>query len=163
MRRPNKALLIDSAACEIRPVTYTGLEGLKELVGGYIEILPAQLPNGQVIFVDEEGLFKPQRHFFMFKGYDQPIAGNGVLVGREINDRGDTAVPSITPKALAPFIRWLTRVQVDAWAKANASEPFATITMIDPDGTMGEPEIIARVGSLFRDMPRPRDEEEDKP
>jgi hypothetical protein len=40
-----------------------------------------ELPNRDVIFVDDEGLLKEPRYFFTIKGYPQPLAGKGLVLG----------------------------------------------------------------------------------
>lgn len=85
--------LIDSTKGEVDPVTFADLTGLQKLVGGYIEAA-FQWPNGDVLYVDEDGLLKaPTRFFTIAERDDQPFAGNGVLVGREIDDTDTTAPP----------------------------------------------------------------------
>jgi hypothetical protein len=157
-----KAILIDSAAREIREVEYKDSTHLRELVGGWIERVSLGLPNGDELFVDEEGMFKPQSAFFMIHGHYMPIAGNGVIVGPEVYDEDGEYVrtdpPGCSPRSLAQFVRFMDRVQFDAWTKANASEPAVTFSTIAPDGSL-ETEIITRVGTLFGDVPRPLDEE----
>jgi hypothetical protein len=158
-----KAMLIDSAAREIREVEYSTTADLQRFVGGWIEAVYLGLPNGDVLYVDEEGMFKPQTSFFMIHGHAAPIAGNGVIVGPEVHDRDGEYVrtdpPGCSPRSLAQFVRFLDRVQFDAWGKANASEPAITFSTINPDGTLDEPEVLQRMGSLFRNVPRPKDEE----
>ena len=160
-----KAILIDSKAREIREVSYSRGEDLRGFVGGFIQAVPVRLPNGDTLYVDEEGLFKPQTSFFMFHGHAAPLAGNGVIVGPEIDDEDAeegyrTEAPGCSPRSLARFVRFMDRDQFDAWGKANASEPACTFTTINDDGTLGETEILLRFGSLFADVPRPKDEGE---
>src|SRR3954453_16372771 len=148
-----KAILIDSAAKEIREVYYSRLADLQRFVGGSIESVPLDLPKGDTLYVDDEGLFKPQTSFFLIHGHAAPVAGNGVIVGREIDDEDAeegyrTEAPGCSPRSLARFIRFMDRDQFDAWGKANASEPACTFTTINADGTLGTTEVIERFGSL---------------
>ena len=159
-----KAILIDSKAREIRAVEFNTLEDLRGFVGGWIERVPVELPNGDTLYCDEEGMFKPQSAFFRIETHPMPIAGNGVIVGPEIEDedaregyRNDP--PGCSPRSLAQYIRFMDRDQFDAWTKANASEPAISFTSFDADGTP-HTEVIQRVGSLFGDVPRPKDEGE---
>lgn len=155
-----KALLIDSAAREIRAVEYEDYKDLQRFVGGLISTARSW-DTGDVLFVDDEGLFKAQRHFFRIKGYEQPLPGNGVVVGPErYDDDGEylgTDEPRISPGALKAEVRFLSREQADAWAKGNASEPSATVTFIGDDGKP-HTEVISRYGELFGDMPQPEGE-----
>jgi hypothetical protein len=86
---------------------------LRDLIGGYIEGA-YHWPNGDVLFVDEEGLLKPWRGGFLFalRADEQPLAGNGVVVGREIEGRGyvggyTTLAPTITVAELRRLVLFL--------------------------------------------------------
>lgn len=158
-----KAILIDSEKRELREVEYDhgskpGAVTLQMLIGGYIESAWSW-ENGDVLWVDEEGLFKPQSHFFRFtpRGDGQPLAGNGVLIGREEEDDSPdgyhTEPPTITIEELRPLVQFLTREQAEAWAKGNASEPAVTVYFPGEDGTT-EATVIERYGHLFDQMPK---------
>lgn len=47
-----------------------------------------QIENDDAIFVDDEGLLKDPKHFFVWRGYPQPLAGKGLILGT--NDEGDS-------------------------------------------------------------------------
>ena len=83
-----KALLIDVAARAVREVTWEKISDLHDLIGGYLTIGWQWHETGDVLFVDDEGLLRPQAHFFRFalRTDGQPLAGNGVIVGRELHD-----------------------------------------------------------------------------
>ena len=129
MKQP--AILIDSAAQEIRAVEYEGLDDMRRLIGGGIDSA-CRWPNGDVLYVDDEGLLKPQTGFFMIEGVDQPLPGNGLLVGKEVEDFGSgkwwTEAPTITIEELRALVSFRTREQVEAWGKAHASEPAIAFT-----------------------------------
>lgn len=58
------------------------------------------------IFVDGDGLLKDPRYFFKFKGYPQPLAGRGLILG--IRRDGESASASIAidiVKSKVSFIR----------------------------------------------------------
>ncbi|HTB46258.1 MAG TPA: DUF3846 domain-containing protein [Acetobacteraceae bacterium] len=153
-----KAILIDASARRFRPVEYAALPDLQRLVGGYIEAVPVALKD-DTLYVDEEGLKKPQSAFFAVEGYPQPLAGTGVLVGHELfDDEGDflgTADPSMTIEALRGLIRFFTRSQVDAWGKANASDTASAVTIIRR-GSHVSHEVLQRYGSVIESIPRPK-------
>ena len=157
-----KALLIDAAKREIREVEYESTEAkgttLQQHIGGDIETAYSW-ENGDILFCDEEGLFKPQMHFFRIgERPDQPFAGHGIVVGAERYDsEGEylgTNDPTITPEALRATVEFRSRDQVEAWAKANASEPAGAIYTVGNDGTI-EVEVLAHVGELYEQMPKP--------
>jgi hypothetical protein len=158
------AILIDVAAREIREIENTGLDALQAAVGGNIEAA-YYWENGDVLFVDEEGLFKPQTNFFRVPMRDdQPFAGNGVVVGKELFDAKDdyigTDAPTITVEALREIVEFRDRVQVDAWAKANASEAASAVTIVDKAGNV-ETTVTGRMGALFAEVPRPAEPAKD--
>jgi len=160
----SKALLIDSAKREVREVDYVASPmdnpaSLQSLIGGYIETAWSW-ETGETLYVDEEGLFKPQRHFFRLRqrADGQPLAGNGVVVGREVEDADGgyhTEPPSFSAEALSRDVQFLSREQADAWAKANASEPAVSILFAGPDGKP-ETEVLERFGHLYQEMPKPK-------
>jgi hypothetical protein len=164
-----KALFIDAAKREILEVEYEQSKvddggpgkSLQDHIGGYIETAYAW-ENGDVLFVDEEGLFKPQQHFFRIgERPDQPLAGNGIVVGAERYDgEGEylgTNDPTITPEALRATVEFRSRDQVEAWAKANASEPAGAIYTVGKNGAV-EKTVLAHVGELYASIPKPEPE-----
>ena len=94
-----KAYLIDSESRTVTEIEYKRGE-LQKLVGGWIETA-CVWDSGDVLYVDEEGLLKDPRFFFRIpERPDQPLAGNGVLVGREVNNTSRTAPPTMTIEEL---------------------------------------------------------------
>jgi hypothetical protein len=150
-----KAILIDSANRTISEGTIgTGRAALKDMqavVGGLIQIAH-EWPNGDVLYVDEEGMFKPQSHFFRFQGYDQPLAGNGLIIGSD--DGGSNADVKLTVAEITPLVTFLNRAQAESWAKGNASEPAIVFYSIGADGKVEDETVIARHGALFSEMPK---------
>jgi hypothetical protein len=61
------------------------LHDARKLLNGYIDIAHAW-PCGDVLYVDDEGLLKSPAVGFRFalRLDDQPLAGNGIVVGCEI-------------------------------------------------------------------------------
>ena len=139
----------------VRIPAHNNLPDLQRLVGGYI-CTACHMEGDHTLFVDDEGLFKPQAWFFRLRGQDRPLAGNGVIVGPERYDgNGDylgteDVAPWLLP-AVRTVVEFLTREQIDAWAKANASDPEISFTNLDT----GETEVIAYRGKVWGDMPKP--------
>jgi len=163
-----RALLIDAAKREVREVEYEqergkGAPTLQDHLGGYIEVASVWAA-GDVLYVDEEGLYKPQMYFFRIDGrQDQPFAGNGIVVGAErYDDKGDyigTNAPTMTAKDLFKLVTWLTRDQVDSWAKGNASDVASAVYFAKPDGSI-ERMVTGHIGELYAQMPKPEPEDE---
>lgn len=162
-----KAILIDSAARAVREIDIDGLKDMQEAIGGYIEAayyFPDKI--GNVLFVDEEGLLKRQEHFFWFAGRpDQPLAGNGLIVGKELYDAEGEYVSTedvaFTVEQIASLVRFTDIEHVRAWAIANASEPMATFTYIDSDG-VPHTEVIATWSVLMDGLFGKGDGDEDE-
>ncbi len=139
---------IDSLARTIVEVTYQTLADMQAYVGGSIESA-WRWPNGDTLYVDEDGLSKPGKGFFWLADRtDQPLVGNALVVGAETMDRHghyiDAPRPAMPLEYLHRSIRWTTREQVDSWAKAHASEPAITVGS----------DVVTRVGRLFGGIPR---------
>lgn len=115
-----RALFIDATARTIRAVEVAHgsamLEDMRKLLDGYIDLAFA-FPNGDTLYVDDEGLLKPLRFGFRFalRADDQPLAGNGIVVGCEI-DSGEarrhpggytTLDPAITLEELRRLVRFV--------------------------------------------------------
>jgi hypothetical protein len=146
--RPATGFLIDSAARSIAPWSYNG---------DWRTIAPAirigsspftlvEIDDGDVIYVDDEGLLKPLDWFFAVKGGHQPFAGCGLVLGS--NDEGETVSASIALQDLKRrilhlrivgknpirFLAWdpvhptpgpmaMTLDEVEAWMR-DARHPF---------------------------------------
>lgn len=106
-----KCLLIDALTQTVSETTFEDLPGLQKLVGGYIETA-FQWPNGDTLYVDEEGLLKGPVDFFRIpQRPDQALAGNGVVVGREVEGpkypNGFTNLdPTMTLDGLRALVSW---------------------------------------------------------
>lgn len=88
-----KGILIDVVNKEIKAIEFSSTQDLHNLLGGYLECAYAWR-NGDILYVDENGLQKDPQHWFLIhERADQLLAGNGVIVGREYNDDGDTHPP----------------------------------------------------------------------
>lgn len=106
-------LLIDPAAQSITPWTYNGdyrtIRAVLRIGASPFTIV--YLPNSDCIFVDDEGLLKPVDWFFAVKGYPQPIAGRGLVLGA--NRYGDSVSARTTLEELQRSILHLRIVGVD--------------------------------------------------
>lgn len=94
-----KAILIDPFNETVTEVEHTGnYKHIYELLSHPehpVDCFTAvRLGNGDAIYVDDEGLLKDPKHFFVWKGYPQPMAGKGLLLGS--NDEGESISPETT-------------------------------------------------------------------
>jgi hypothetical protein len=116
-----RALFIDADARTISEIEIphgsAALAAFRDLLGGYID-LAFGWPHGDALYVDDEGLLKPWRGGFLFAlraaGYQQ-LAGNGIVVGREIEGEEarehpggyTTLAPQVTVEELRRLVRFL--------------------------------------------------------
>jgi hypothetical protein len=77
----NKAYLIDARNKTISLVEVDGYKQIQEQIDCDCFTVACDLPNGDTIYVDDEGLCKEQQNFFEFEGAHQPFAGNGLVLG----------------------------------------------------------------------------------
>jgi hypothetical protein len=79
-----KAVKIDATERTISMIETDGtLTALQEAVGGYIEA-GIYYPDGDVLYVDEEGLYKGHKNFIFVKTSDHGpriFAGDAIIVG----------------------------------------------------------------------------------
>lgn len=75
-----RAIHIDAKSKTVKTVQAETLTDMQKLVGGYIEIAQ-NLPGGDILFVDEEGLLKERQDVFFFNGH--AYVGNGLIIGDE--------------------------------------------------------------------------------
>lgn len=65
------------------------------------------------VYVDDNGLFANAGRFFLWKGYPQPLAGRGLIVGTD--DEGNTVAPRMTlDEARAHILLGYSNAELDA-------------------------------------------------
>lgn len=94
-----RAILIDAEAKSISEVEYDGdWKKIKEFLGcdlfTVVELDYHADDSSETLFVDDEGLLNEPKHFFVWKGYDQPLPGRGLIVGCDPN--GDSIATSFS-------------------------------------------------------------------
>jgi Domain of unknown function (DUF3846) len=88
-----KAILIDSVTRSVSEVEYNGdYRHIYELIDCDTFTI-VRIGHNDVIYVDDEGLLKdsPPCDYFMYRGYHQPLAGKGLVLGT--NEEGDSVAP----------------------------------------------------------------------
>jgi hypothetical protein len=108
-----KAYKIDSenkSVIEIEIDPKNSLTEMQAVVGGYIEVA-INLDNDDTIFVNEEGLFGGPKTFFTIEGGLQPYAGNGLVIGTNIQSGESTDAQSSLAEIKAK-VKYLTIDQV---------------------------------------------------
>ncbi len=93
MKPPLRAIHLKSDTRSILEVSVTCLEDLQACVGGYIG-QAFRFPNGDCLFVDDEGLSKDYQYGILVEGAYGPFLGNGIVVGAASSSGDNTAAKS---------------------------------------------------------------------
>lgn len=63
------------------------------------------------IYIDDEGLFKPDQAFFTITGFPQPLAGRALVLGPPDED-GETTECPLNPSQVASRVRFVDLVKI---------------------------------------------------
>ena len=141
--RPATGFLIDPAAWSIAPWSYNGdWRTIAPAIRiGQSPFTIVEIGDGDVIYVDDEGLLKPLDWFFAVKGGHQPFAGCGLVLGS--NDEGETISVRIAIEELKRRILHLRIVgknpsQFLAWDAVDPTPGPAMMTLDEVERWMAE-------------------------
>lgn len=86
-----------------------GLAALKKALAGPNRetsdgIDSVRLESGDCLWVDGDGLLTPDMPIFRLAGYDNPLAGIGLVLG--LNAPGDCVSPKLSPEHVRLMIGW---------------------------------------------------------
>lgn len=81
----------------------------------------ATLPNGDSLYVDDEGLLKPCCHFIAVRGMPEPFAGRGLVVG--IDSRGRSIAPTISLEQLTSSVKFIELLTKEIVMVRDAKNP----------------------------------------
>ena len=101
-----RAILIDPFTQTIEEVDYSG--DYKDIYG-LIEcdlFTTVYLPNtsDDTLFVDDEGLYVENQRFFKIDGFEQPLAGRGLLLGTD--EEGESIDCMSTVEEVKAIVSW---------------------------------------------------------
>lgn len=106
-----RAILIDPIARTISNVQHNGdYKQIYELLSDKDNGLDVddfnavQWDERNTVYVDGEGLLKSPRYFFILRGYQQPLAGRGLILG--VDRMGETIATSLTVEQVIPHVRY---------------------------------------------------------
>ncbi len=105
-----KAILINAYTRKISEVEVEAGDNELDSIYGHIECQYIEtgmhLENGDVVFVDEEGMLKECNHFFYMLGAHQPFAGSGLIMGTKAG--GDSADCNIDIDEVKSRVKFLS-------------------------------------------------------
>lgn len=99
-----RAILINPEAKTVTEVEYTGdyKNIYDHIQAGCFTVV--QIDERDSIFVDDEGLYRLPQFYFMWKGYDQPLAGRGLILGVDAEGESiGTKLPLDYVKSMVSF------------------------------------------------------------
>jgi hypothetical protein len=144
--------LIDATKREVRRVDYdyAGPTSIARRmgVGDHAICIGFFWRNGDVCYVDDEGMLNPCEHFFRIldRPDSQPLAGNGFVTGSDNDD--DTDPPTMSIEQVQAQIAWLTRADFQAWAAERENAPAVTIHDLDGSRVIETWGSIAKHGDV---------------
>ena len=98
------AILIDPFTETIEMVDYSGdWEDISALIGCSL-FTTIDLGDSDTLYVDDEGLYVKNQRFFNLKGYPQPLAGRGLVLGYTLD--GDSTDSSLTVSQVQDMVSW---------------------------------------------------------
>jgi hypothetical protein len=140
---PATGFLIDPAARSIRPWLYDGdWKSIALAIRiGESPFTLVQIDDGDIIYVDDEGLLKPLDWFFAIKGGHQPFAGCGLVLGT--NTAGEVVSARITVEDLKRRVLHLrlssqNPVRFLAWDAVAPTPGPMTMTLADVEAWMSD-------------------------
>ncbi len=110
-----KAYVIDPINRQVYEVDYSGdyRQIYQHIDADTFDVVTIN-KHGDALFVDDEGLFKENQHFFFIQGYPQPLAGKALVLGT--TREGE----SVSPKVSIETIKDDVRFQGDGWRLERA-------------------------------------------
>lgn len=145
-----KAFVIDAEKREVREAVYNGDFHEIYKLGGFNLFTAVEIEDGDAIFVDDDGLLHDPQHFFVYRGFDQPLAGNGVVLGTDHD--GESTDAKVTLDALKERVVFVTLDEAkDIAARIHAVTPLPPGAVpLEPDpNKIGRPFFIS--GRAFSD------------
>jgi hypothetical protein len=79
-----------------------------------------QIDEQNDVYVDEEGLLTltPNSMFFMYKGYPQPLCGNGLILGID-HETGDSVDSTLSIELVRSNVRFMDIYEVQMRSRLN--------------------------------------------
>ena len=107
------AYLIDPVAQTVNPVEY---DGNYKSIYGFIDAETFDIATFNEehdgVFVDDEGLINGQpQKFFAVRGYGNPLAGKGLVLGCDI-ETGDSRAPTVSLEEMREMVTFVFPIRM---------------------------------------------------
>ena len=101
-----KAFRIDPLNKKITEVEYNGdYKQIYNHIDASTFDVATLYDNGDGAYIDDEGLFVENQHFWIHKNFPTPLAGIGLLLG--LDEEGDSTAPKTTIEELNSDVKWV--------------------------------------------------------
>jgi hypothetical protein len=101
-----KAFRIDPINKKITEVKYDGnYKQIYDYIDARAFDVATLYENGDGVYIDDEGLFVENQHFWIHKNFPTPLAGIGLLLG--LDEEGDSTTPKTTIEELTGDVKWV--------------------------------------------------------
>ena len=101
-----KAFRIDPINKKITEVKYDGnYNQIYDYIDARTFDVATLYKNGDGVYIDDEGLFVENQHFWIHKNFPTPLAGIGLLLG--LDEEGDSTTPKTTIEELTGDVKWV--------------------------------------------------------
>lgn len=78
---------------------------IRDLIGCNLFTFVRLYDNGDGVYIDDEGLYAEERHFWIHRNYPQPIVNKAMFAGTDPD--GDISVPQTSFKTLEKDIKFI--------------------------------------------------------
>lgn len=107
-----KAILLNTATKKAEEIEIKNYKDIQAQIGCRLFTLGGRLPNGDICYVDDEGLLTNPQMFVKTPAHPNPLAGNMVIVGDD--GKGWDAPAKTTVQEATSFAKFLTVDEVRA-------------------------------------------------
>ena len=112
-----KAILVDSKNQTVTEIEINNYKEIYSHLGEECRTFeaPVSLPNNDTFYVDEEGLYHTCEGGWKMKNFNQPILGNAVIQGTNINT-GESIDVKSTVDEIKKMIIWVSKIECRLFA-----------------------------------------------
>ena len=137
-----QAILIDPYTQTIEVVEYSGdYKDISAMLGcDLFTTVYAEMPD--TIYVDDEGLYVEDKRFFKLKGYPQPLAGRGLVLGS--TDDGDSTDCVSSLQDILDIVEFCP--------EGTSVKPMMTVHPLEDVDNLSDNELLEHLGVLKEEV-----------